>query len=82
MQYLLSEEEFEKLGPKSEIRNLNLVIEEYRLEIIRLTGYPCRQGYCDECPVVKISKGRLEVQSSFSGLPLNMFCQLEKNFSR
>ena len=54
MQYLLSEEEFEKLGPKSEIRNLNLVIEEYRLEIIRLTGYPCRQGYCDECPVVKI----------------------------
>jgi len=82
MKYLLDEEEFKRLGPKQDIQLLVSFVDILREKVIKLSGYPCRKAYCDDCPVVTLSNECAETFTGVAGGLLNRFCTLPKNFSK
>lgn len=75
MQYLLTEEEFAKLVPKEEKRDLLVALGVARERILSHSNFPCihneykQNEYCDMCPC--------RVRHDMPDI-----CLLEKNYSR
>ena len=66
MQYILTEEEYNNLVPKSKYEERNKQIVELQQLVMKATGYICRydsQGdyvffYCDNCPLAQFDCGK------------------------
>ena len=65
MQYILTEEEYKNLVPKSKYVEKINVIEELQQLVMKISGHICiyeNKGgiysYCDQCPLAKIDCGR------------------------
>lgn len=66
MQYILTEEEYNNLVPKSKYLERNNQLVELQQLVMKATGYTCRydsQGdyvyfYCDNCPIAHFDCGK------------------------
>lgn len=60
MQYILTQYEYDavilkiRLTPVKRLQERNEALEVAREIIIRLSGYPCGNDYCDGCPISDI----------------------------
>lgn len=69
MQYILTEEEYKNLVPKSKYEQKIKEIEELQLLIMKTTGHTCiyfnMRGeiaftYCDNCPLAQFDCGKIK----------------------
>jgi hypothetical protein len=83
MQYLLTQQEYDKLVPKAELDNAEAALELARVEMLRLAKFTCihnngqssrNRGYCDACPAGDLSN--LPYMSS------KLICTLSRNYSQ
>lgn len=56
MQYILTEEEYKNLAPKTKIQDLKDKIEKLNQMVLEYSEYTCSYdmdlfGYCDNCPI-------------------------------
>lgn len=56
MQYILTEEEYNNLVPKSKVEELKSKIEKLNQKVLEYSKYTCRHkvnvfAYCDDCPI-------------------------------
>lgn len=56
MQYILTEEEYRELVPKSKVEELENKVERLNQKVLEYSEYTCRHnmsgfGYCDKCPI-------------------------------
>ena len=56
MQYILTEEEYKCLVPKSKVEELESKVDKLNQMILEYSEYTCRHemqgfGYCDKCPI-------------------------------
>lgn len=66
MQYILTQEEYKNLIPKSKYEEKLKEIEELQLLLMRAKGYICRHDaqynyegfYCDNCPLAHFDCGK------------------------
>ena len=66
MQYILTEEEYRNLVPKSKYEERNKQIVELQQLVMKATGYTCRHNtqysyegfYCDNCPIAHFDCGK------------------------
>ena len=80
MQYVLTEEEYKKLGQMKTIRLQKIVIDELRKALVEVKQYPCQKGYCDDCPIVEIYK--IVSKRCPHEFQLQTFCDLNRDFSK
>lgn len=66
MQYILTEEEYKNLVPKSKYEERNNQLVELQQLVMKATGYICiydeqdnyEEFYCDKCPLVNFDCGK------------------------
>ena len=65
MQYILTEDEYKNLVPKSKYEEKCNEIKELQQLLMNVTGYICIHGengydgfYCDNCPISRFDCGR------------------------
>lgn len=56
MQYILTEEEHEKLVPKKQLQESKEALEVARRIIVRHGTMQCGEDYCDYCPISDIGE--------------------------
>lgn len=74
MQYLLTEQEYNKLVPRESRDLLITKIEKLNDKIMELSGHPCGSGkinrsvsyYCDDCPIGALNLGTCVKPQNYS----------------
>lgn len=79
MQYLLTQQEYDKLVPKAELDSARKALALAREAILRSAKFTCihegKRGYCDFCPIGDLA-GKIAYNDS------KLICTLHREYSK